>query len=401
MVVCEIVPGGPQPVPVQHGADQLAVGEEDGRRPVPGLHHGGVIPIHVPPLQVDGAVVFPRLGDRDHHGQRELHAVHHQKLYGVVQHGRVGAVGVHHREHAVHVSLQYGGGERLLAGEHSVHIAADGVDLAVVQQETVGMGPLPGGSGVGGEAGVDHGDGGDELFRLQIQPPLKGKASDGVGAAAHEALPDTGHAGARRLTQNLRTHGHVPPAQERQALLSQDDLEHFLRLTARKCFPREKEHPHGVIPRLGQRDAELGGGCPEKAVGDLRQDPYAVARLAQSVFSRPMLQLFHDTQGVVHGPAAFSAEDVHHGADPAGVVFGHISVRDPLFVGHRSIRPFLRCGGRGFILRWLRSWRAPARRGRSHRSPPIRGWASRNPLSFPPVRDSISQRSPGRAGFPW
>ena len=303
------------------------------------------------------------------------------------------------------------------------------------------MGPLPGGSGVGGEAGVDHGDGGDELFRLQIgikapelshqehalvydgpaghahhigvvvglleltsgqvQSPLKGKASDGVGAAAHEALPDTGHAGARRLTQNLRTHGHIPPSQERQAFLSQDDLEHFLRLTARECFPREKEHPHGVIPRLGQRDAELSGGCPEKAVGDLRQDPYAVARLAQSVFSRPMLQLFPNPQGVVHGPAAFAAEDVHHGADPAGVVFGYISVRDPLFVGHRFIRPFLRCGGRGFILRWLRSWRAPARRGRSHRSPPIRGWASRNPLSFPPVRDSISQRSPGRAGFPW
>ena len=49
--------------------------------------------------------------------------------------------------------------DALLAGQHGVGVALDGVDLAVVQDEAVGGGAHPAGVGVGREAAVHHADG--------------------------------------------------------------------------------------------------------------------------------------------------------------------------------------------------------------------------------------------------
>ena len=87
VVIGEIIPGRPQAVAVKERAHQLSVGKEDRGRTVPGLHHGGVIAVHVPLLSAHGPVVFPGLRDREHHGQRQVDAVHDQKLDGVVEHG--------------------------------------------------------------------------------------------------------------------------------------------------------------------------------------------------------------------------------------------------------------------------------------------------------------------------
>ena len=61
--VREIVPGGAQAVPVQHRADELSVGEQDRRRAVPRLHHGGVVPVKVALFDRLRLVVLPRLRD--------------------------------------------------------------------------------------------------------------------------------------------------------------------------------------------------------------------------------------------------------------------------------------------------------------------------------------------------
>ena len=155
----EIPPAGPQAVPVQHGAHHVPVGEHDGRRAVPGLHHGGVIVVEVPLLPAHLPVVGPGLGNAHHHRLGQGDAVHQQELQSVVQHGGVGAALVHHRQDLVHLRLQHRGVHGLLPGQHPVHVAPDGVDLAVVEDVAVGMGPLPAGGGVGGEPGVDQGDG--------------------------------------------------------------------------------------------------------------------------------------------------------------------------------------------------------------------------------------------------
>ena len=165
-VIGDIVPGGPQAVAVQHRPHLVAVGKQDGRRAVPRLHHGGVILVQVPPGTGQVFVVHPGFRYADHHRQGQVHAAHHQKFQGVVQHGGIGAVHIHHRKYLVHVSLPHRGVHGLLPGQHPARVAPDGIDLPVVEDEAVGVGPLPGGVGIGGEPGVDQRDGGRAVLTL-------------------------------------------------------------------------------------------------------------------------------------------------------------------------------------------------------------------------------------------
>ena len=55
-------------------------------------------------------------------------------------------------------------------------------------------------------------------------------------------------------------------------------------------------------------------------MGDLKKDAHTVAGFALGVLARPVLQLFHDFQSVVHGPVALAALDVHHRPDAAGIM---------------------------------------------------------------------------------
>ena len=98
-VVRDIIAGGPQAVAVQHRADLVAVGKYDGGRPVPGLHHGGVILIEIPHLPGQGCVACPGLRYGGHDGQRQVHPAHLQKFQSIVQHRRVGSGHIDHRKH--------------------------------------------------------------------------------------------------------------------------------------------------------------------------------------------------------------------------------------------------------------------------------------------------------------
>ena len=133
LIVGEIPPAGPQAVPVQYRAYRVAVGEHDGRRAVPGLHHGGVVVVEVPLLPAHPPVVGPGLGDAHHHRLGQGDAVHQQEFQGIVQHGGVRPALVDHREELVHVRLQDRGAHGLLPGQHPVRVAPDGVDLPVVE----------------------------------------------------------------------------------------------------------------------------------------------------------------------------------------------------------------------------------------------------------------------------
>ena len=360
VAVGEIPPAGPQAVAVQDRAHGVAVGEYDGRRAVPGLHHGGVVVVEVPLLPLHPPVVGPGLGNAHHHRPGQLDAVHQQKFQGVVQHGRVGPALVHHRQDLVHVLLQDGGAHGLLPGQHPVHVAPDGVDLAVVEDVAVGVGPLPAGVGVGGKAGVDQGQGALAVLRLQvsvepaqlahqehalvddgpageggdigvdigllehppghIQLPVKVQPRGAVRRTLHKALEDGGHAVQSPLAQDLRVGGHLPPAQKLHALLGHDDLQHLLGLGPLEGVRGEEEHAHAVVPGSAQGDA-LGGGRPDhQGVGDLHHEAHAVAGLAGGVLAGPVLQLFHDLQRVVHHAVGAAALQVHHRADAAGVV---------------------------------------------------------------------------------
>ena len=160
VVIGDIVAAGAQTVAVQHRAHHIAVTEQNGGGAIPRLQHGGVILVEIPLFGVHVFVVAPRFRDGHHHGQRQVHAVHHHEFQRVVQHGGVRAVLIDDGQHLGHVIFQIAAAHGLLAGQHGVHIAADGVDLAVVQDKPVGVRPVPAGLGVGGEPAVHHADGG-------------------------------------------------------------------------------------------------------------------------------------------------------------------------------------------------------------------------------------------------
>ena len=264
-VICDVIPAGSQAVPVENRAHHVAVAEQDRGRAVPRLQHGGIVLVEVPLLGIHAPVVAPRLRDGHHDGQRQLHAVHEQKFQGVVQHGRVRAPLVDDGQDLRHIVLQVLTADGLLPSQHGIDVSSDGVDFAVVKNVAVGVSPVPAGGGVGGEPAVHHADGGLVVLVLQvrvkqpqllhqehalvddssagqaahigtlaglledpahhIQPPVKVDALVHPGRLAHEGLPDAGHTASGLVTQHLRAHGHLPPAQEGQSFLLADDFE--------------------------------------------------------------------------------------------------------------------------------------------------------------------------------
>ncbi len=168
-VIGDIVPAGPQTVPVENRAHDVAVAEQDRGRAVPGLQHGGVVLVKIPLFGIHAPVVAPGLRNRHHDGQGQLHAVHQQKFQGVIQHGGVRAALVDDGQDLGHIVFQVAAGNGFLSGQHGIHVSPDGVDLAVVENVAVGVSPVPAGGGVGGESAVYHADGGLVVLVLQVR----------------------------------------------------------------------------------------------------------------------------------------------------------------------------------------------------------------------------------------
>ena len=154
------------------------------------------------------------------------------------------------------------------------------------------MGPLPGGVGVGGEAGVDQGDGRliVPVLEVLVKPPelvdqehalidngAAGEGADigGVGGLLkdpagdielpvevdppcspvgppHKALFDAGHLCQSLAAQDGGLHRDAPPAEELHSLFFHNDLEHLLGLAPLEPVLREEEHPDAVVPRLSK-----------------------------------------------------------------------------------------------------------------------------------------------------
>ena len=124
--------------------------------------------VESPALGVHERVARPGLRDQHHHRLGERDAAGDQQLKGVVQAGRVGLAVGDQRPHLVQIRPQEVALQGAPAGVHPVHIAPDGIDLAIVSDEPVGVGQLPGREGVGREPLVDEGKGRDRARIAQI-----------------------------------------------------------------------------------------------------------------------------------------------------------------------------------------------------------------------------------------
>ena len=273
------VAGGAQPVAVEHGPDHGAVGESDGGGAVPGLHERGVEAVEGPPGRVHLGVVLPRLGDHHQHGVGEGPPAKVEQLEDLVEGGRVaparGDDGEDPRRgHLRSCSLAKNASRARI----QFRLPCEGVDLAVVGDEPVGVSERPGGERVCRESRVHEGDAalealvgevGEEAPQLmrgehalvddrpcrqrgEVDPeagvldalshdealPLEGVAFAlrvGTRTARSVAEEDLGKAGRADRAASPVTRGidrHLAPSEHRQAFLA-GDLAHESRRPAR------------------------------------------------------------------------------------------------------------------------------------------------------------------------
>ena len=204
-------PPGAQPVAVEHGADQRAVGEADAGRAVPGLHQRGVEAVEVAPAgsiaslfsHASGIIISTAWG-RVRPARCSSSSTSSNVAESLASGVQTGNARDRPRDSV--------GLEQRLAGPHPVAVAADGVDLAVVRDVAVRMGQRPRREGVGREPAVHQADGAGHPLVAQVreepaqlvggQHPL---VDQGAGRQRHEVQLDAG----------LRGRGARPPCGRR------------------------------------------------------------------------------------------------------------------------------------------------------------------------------------------
>ena len=180
------------------------------------------------------------------------------------------------------------GSHILLPGAHLVRIAPDRVDLAVVDDETVRMRPLPAWIGISAEPGMDgshgrfiirileirkkgpklshqehtlidnrpagHGDNISIVAALlkhssgDVQPAVKIQPLLHMLWLLYKCLNDAGHAGPCLLSEDVRKDRHLTPAQEFHSFFLHDDLEHLAGLVLFQLIPWQEELGHAILP---------------------------------------------------------------------------------------------------------------------------------------------------------
>jgi hypothetical protein len=369
VVVGDAVARRAQAVAVERGADLAAVGEHDGRRAVPRLHHGRVVFVEGLAAFVHGGVLLPGLGNHHHHGLADGVAGHGQQFEAVVEGGRVGLVGKADGVQLLQVRPQHRRGHHAFARLHPVVVALDGVDFAVVRHVAVRVRQRPFGEGVGGEALVHQAQRRDAARILQVevigadlvgqqQPLVDHRAAghaghvilfavlqaqvldggaggladhvqlalqcvlhDDVIAAANENLAQhrlfLAHRGRHR---HLAVDRHVAPAQQDLAFGLDRALHLLLTGQAAGVLLGQEDHADAVFARRRQGHALLGHFFAVQRVRQLDQDAGAVAHELVGTDRPPVVQVFKNLQALLHDGVRLLALDVRHKADAAGIV---------------------------------------------------------------------------------
>ncbi len=369
VVLGDVVAGRPQPVPVEHGADPLAVGEGDRGRPVPGLHEARVILVERLEIRVHAVMVRPRFRNQHHHGVRQGAPREHQQLQCVVEHRRIAAVRVDDRQDLWRVLAEEIGGEQCLARLHPVEVAAQGIDLAVVGEIAVGMRAVPAGECVGAEAGVHqrqrrlHGrvlevgeipgellgeqhslvDEGlvREAAEIPVLRAVDGRGADLAvgalpddvelalefslvahgGAAPDEYLPDERLAGAGGLAEGAVVHRHRAPAEDDLPLGLDDVLEYLDQPPPPGRIAGEEDEPARILPGTGEREEPvLLCHVLEIGVRHLDEDARAIAGIRLAAAGAPVIEVAQHLDGLLQDAMRLAALDVDDEPHAAGLV---------------------------------------------------------------------------------
>ena len=139
-----------------------------------------------------------------------------------------------------------------------------------------------------------------ELTAEHVEAAVKLKAPGRVLRPCDEAVHDDRHAVACPLAEHPGADGNLAPAQEVQPFLPAQRLDHPHGLCPEQFVLWEEEHSHTVVTLSAERYSARLRRFLEEGVAYLGEDSHPVAGLAARVLARPVLQLLHDAEGVVH-----------------------------------------------------------------------------------------------------
>ncbi len=174
-----------QAVTVEQAHRVAAFGHDDAGRAVPRLHVHGVVLVEGAQVGVHGLDVLPGWRHQHAHATEQVDATGDHQLQHVVHARRVGAHAVDQRAKLFQIGDQVVG-ELGATGHGPVAVAGDGVDLAVVGEETERLSQRPFRQGIGGEALVEHADRGLQALVTQVR--VEGREV----ARHHQAFVDDG-----------------------------------------------------------------------------------------------------------------------------------------------------------------------------------------------------------------
>ena len=358
-----------QAVAVQGRADLAAVGKGDGRRPVPGLHDGGVVFVKGPALVVHERMPVP--GFRDHHHDRvgQRIAAGDQQLQGVVEGSGIRGPVADQRPQLFEVVAQQFRLHGMAARQHPVDVAPDGVDLAVMTEVAERLRQRPRREGVGGEPLMDQGEGRFEPLVVEVQVVLVqvgrqhhalvddgagrqrrdvkmpdvldigvpdhvvGPFADdvelalesvGVGAVAalpNEDLADDRFDGLDAFAETAVVDGDVAPAEQVLALVldrafdgpdADVDVGNFL---------RQEDHADRVFAGFRQLEAQGFRFAAEKTVRELDQDAGAVTGQRIGADRAAVVQIDENLDALANDLMRLAVLDIGDKADTAAVMF--------------------------------------------------------------------------------
>ncbi|MNX84832.1 hypothetical protein D3C86_1166470 [compost metagenome] len=318
LVLGDDVAGRAQAVAVQRASGVAAVGHDDAGRAVPGLHVHGVEVIEGAQVVIHVRVLLPCRRDQQAHGPEQVHATGQEEIQHVVEAGGIRSRGVDEGGGLLQIRDQRGG-ELVAARLGPLAVAGDGVDLAVVGEVAEGLRQRPARAGVGGEALVEHADGGlhADVGEIQIEARQIHRHAqsfidgDQVGEADHievvvaDALLDAAahyikaaleilvdpawrrvdkdlfNAWQGRLgdgTEHIGIDGHLAPTDQTQGLSFQLLVDDVAGLLGQYGVRVQEQHADRIV--AAQVPSLLFGDSAIEAVRFLQQQTTAIAGLA-------------------------------------------------------------------------------------------------------------------------
>ena len=260
---------------------------------------------------------------------------------------------------------------------HPVDVPPQGIDLAVVGQEVIGVSPFPTGEGVGGKTGVYQGQGRYHLFITQIrevlihlyrhQHPLVDNGAGGdtgnIPVVVHfriadlmdgalignveltvegslikalvnrlqEQLTHQRLTGLGSITQRRVVSGHITPAKDMQLFLMQNPLKDMTGAVALCGLWRGKHHGNAVLTLFRQFYTQRPADLAQKTVRHLQQDTGAVTGIMLTADRTAVVQIGQDSQRLLHDIMGLFPLDIGDKTNTTGIMLKPGIVQSLLF----------------------------------------------------------------------